>query len=290
MRAPGGKDIQLLVVEVDAMREHGPSIDAAEVVEVAHDRPAVARRDIVLLEARLGAMGAEDAAAFMRHAPGGLEVLGADRVGAVRHGGGEHVVRIAEFVEEAPGFGHALVDRQRRDAGRVEEDAACRDAHADGARRLHRLERVPEHIHDGGDAAEQQFGKAQHAAQIGGARIEDRRLGLPHGLEPRLERQVLDQAAEQAIRRVAMGVDDARHQDMAGPVDDLRRPLRERRDVRRRSDCRDAALVDRHAAVGDDRTGAVGGDDEGISNDEIGHVRLFLYHHEIAVSTASVAR
>ena len=41
------------------------------------------------------------------------------------------------------------------------------------------------------------------------------------------------------------------------------------------------------ATVGDDRTGAVGGDDEGISNDEIGHVRLFLYHHEIAVSTAS---
>ena len=139
---------------------------------------------------------------------------------------GKHVVGTGELGEEAFRFRSALVDRQCGDAGRIEEDTAGRDPHAYRPRGRHRLERIPEHVHNGGDAREQQFGEADNAAQSRCLRIEDRAFRLPHGLEPGFERQVLDQAAKQAVAGMAMGVDDAGHQDVPCGVEDLARILR----------------------------------------------------------------
>ncbi len=83
----------------------------------------------------------------------------------MRHRCREHVVGFAELVEEALGLGDALVDRERRDARRIEEDAAGRNTQADLPRSRYRLERIPEHVHDGGDAGQQQLGEAEHATE-----------------------------------------------------------------------------------------------------------------------------
>ena len=109
---------------------------------------------------------------------------------------------------------------------------------------------VPEHVHHGGDAAEQQLGEAERRAEPHGLAVEDRALGLPHGLQPRLQRQILDQPAEQAVAGVAMHVDEPRHQQHAARVDHL---ARVGADLRRRADPVDPPAADRDGAVAQPR-------------------------------------
>ncbi len=49
------EDVELLVVEMDAMRQHRALVETSEMVEMAHDGAAIAGLDVRLLGARLGA-------------------------------------------------------------------------------------------------------------------------------------------------------------------------------------------------------------------------------------------
>ena len=233
------QDGDLLVVEPDAVREHGAGVEQPERVEVADHRAAVAVLDVGTLGAGLGGVGAEEPAVRLGEPLRRLQVLGADGVGAVREGAGEHVVGAGELGEERLGVGEAL--GAAVDAGAVEEDAAGRHPDADCAGGGDGLARVPEHVHRRRHPAERQLGEAEGRAEAHGVAVQDRAFGLPDRPEPGLERQVLDEAAEQAVAGVAVRVDEARHQEHAAGVDhlpgvaaDRLRPGRSGRCVRRR--------------------------------------------------------
>lgn len=79
-------------------------------------------------------------------------------------------------------------------------------------------------------------------------------------------RQILDQTPEETVRRVAMGVDQPRHQDHAGRVD---HPSRVAGEIRRRPDRRDPATGDGKRAIPNHGIALIGRDDDGIGNNEI---------------------
>ena len=140
------------------------------------------------------------------------------------------------------------------------------DPQAHRPRRGDRLARVPEHVHHRGHAAEELLGEAERRPEPHRVAIEDRAFGLPHLPEPWLQRQVLDQAAEQAVGGMAVGVDQPRHQDHAAGVDHL---ARLGADLGRGADARDPPGADRHRAVADDRALRVRRDHQRMGDDQI---------------------
>ncbi len=113
-RAGAGEDFDFPVVEVDAMRKHGALVEQAEMIEVAHDRAAVAAGHVGLLGSGFGGMGGKQRAVALGDGFRCPEVLRRDGVGAMRHDRREDIVGAAELVEEAFGRG----DAARQIAGR----------------------------------------------------------------------------------------------------------------------------------------------------------------------------
>ena len=131
---------------------------------------------------------------------------------------------------------------------------------------------MPEHVHRRGDAAEQRLSEPERRAEPHRVAIEDGALGLPDRPEPGFERQVLDEAAEEAVAGVAVGVNEARCQQHAAGVDD---PACLGLRIDGRAQPGDAAGLDRDRAVADHGAGGVAGHDQRVRDEEIGrHRRL----------------
>ena len=117
-----GEDLDLLVVEPDAVREHRPRVEQPERVEMADDRATVSLRNRRLLRARLRRVDGEEAAALGGEALGGDQILGPDGIGAVRKAAGQHVVGAGIRIEEAfrgRGDGRRARCRRRRSRRRT---------------------------------------------------------------------------------------------------------------------------------------------------------------------------
>ena len=112
-----------------------------------------------------------------------------------------------------------------------------------------------------------ELGEAERRPEPHRLADQDRAFRLPDGLQPRLQRQILDQPAEQAVPGMAMHVDQPRHQQHAARIDDLRR---RRADRRRRPDPGDPPAAHRDRTVAEHRAGGIGGDDQRMGDDKIG--------------------
>ena len=253
-RAGARQDRDLLVVEPDAMREHGARVEQAERVEVADHRAAVAARDVCLLGAGLGGVGARRA---RRGRPASrfaaLQVLRARR--CRRRAGrspGSTSSAPANSSKNASASASRAAGRPAVDAGAVEEDAAGRDAASRRARAAATVSRGCQNMSiTVVTPPSSSSAKPSVAPSRTVSRFRIAPSAFQTGLQPGLERQILDQPAEQAVGGVAVGVDQPGHQQHAArrrspraPRADLRPgpirgdpPARHRHRARRGAPC-----------------------------------------------------
>ncbi len=134
-----------------------------------------------------------------------------DRVRCVRRERALDQRQLANFVVHGERLVQVFVGVLRPGRRKVEHDQADDAAHADGLQRAGDLVREVEHVAQAGRAAANHLGRGEAHAVGGKLGIDPARLGRPDVLgQPFHQRQVVGEPAEQAHRRVGMGVDQAR--------------------------------------------------------------------------------
>ena len=269
-RSAGARqDRDLLVVEPDAMRQHRALVEQPEVVEMPDHRPAVARLDVGPLGAGLGGMGREEAAAAPPPAarpPAGPPARPCRRRAESMPGSTSSAP--ANSSKNASASASRSGTRRPSTPGPSKKMPPGGDAQPDRPRRGHGLARVPEHVHHRGDPAEQPARRSRaspRAAPCRGSGSRPRPSRPAGATAPAADPRP---ARGTGCRRMAMGVDQPRHQEHAARVDRPRAPSVA--DRRRRPDPGDAPVRHRDRAVADHGAGGIGRDDEGVGDDEIG--------------------
>ena len=184
--------------------------------------------------------------------------VSADRVDGVRTDDGTPPG--ARRVRSQPPVGvvDERVGPERRDAGVVGHHRTAQQPQTRiGCRPQARVgEEV--HVQRRGHAAAQRLDRRCPGADPDRRRVEHRRLGRHDAAEEGLQVEVVGEPAEHGHRQVGVRVDQARHQQVPGKVDPLRRGhLRLHRS--RRADVGDAAVAYREGRAVDDRVGSVDG-------------------------------
>ena len=227
-------------------------------------------RSIVACSARVSAAWVrEEPAALRREPPGRLQPLRADGVGAVREAAGQDVLGAGEVVEERLGVGRRARGAVRPSTPGPSKKMPPVETRRPTARAAATVSRGCQNM---SITVVTPPSSSSAKPSVAPSRTVSRFRIAPSAfqtcLQPGLERQVLDQAAEQAVGGVAVGVDQPGHQDHAAR---RRSPRARRCRSRPRGRCRAMRPpVDRDRAVADHRAGGVGRDDERVGDDEVG--------------------
>ena len=201
------QDRDLLVVEPDAMRQHRARVEQPEMVEMPDHRPAVARLDVGPLGAGLGGMGAEEPALLRRQPPGraaGPPARPCRRRAESMPGSTSSAP--ANSAKNASASAGRSATRLARPRPRPSKKMPPVETRSPTARAAATVSRGCQNMSiTVVTPPSSMLGEAERRPEPHRLAVQDRALGLPHRLQPRLQRQVLDQPAEQAVGRHGNG-------------------------------------------------------------------------------------
>ena len=218
--APLDERAQVVVGQMDTVRGDEPLVEQPEAVEVFDGRAAEAFADDAHLVAGLRHVGHHPQAEAVGQLAAPQQVLGRDGVGRVGRHGNLHA--------QAAGSGRRSALNLRKDLVDVAVEVVAAQHRAD-AHPLGHLDAavlVVVHVDERGDTPEQHLDDAQRHAQ----RHVVGRLAPLEGpdvvVEPLHEGDVVGVAPLERHRRVAVGVDQTRHDQLAAAVEEPRVGMR----------------------------------------------------------------
>ena len=226
-----GHQAQLLVVEPHAVHPDHARAQHAELVEQPDRRgPVLGERALALVLA-LGGVDVELGVGLFRDLPAGADHRGRGPVGTVRgrlHGHqrvpgvradqlGHPPRRVRGRLAIAGGRAVPVV----HGAGQHEADAHVARGADDRLRVLVAVVLKVEEVHAGGGAVQQHLGEGERRAHVDPLAVQARGVGVEHAVAPGHEVEIVAQAAQQGLERVAVGVHGAGQEGLPGQPDDV---------------------------------------------------------------------
>ncbi len=231
-RAPAAHQLDLPVVEPDAVDADHPRAQHAEAVEMAQRGGAVLAERALALVASLGHVDVKPRGLRLRDLPPCPDHRRGRAVRAVRRGLHHRGLVVAVRRDQLTGPARRVRDRLPVALGRalpVVHAARQDQADPDHPRGLdHRLGvRVArvlevEEVHAGRDAALQHLGEGEGGAERDPLTVQPLGKGVEHAIAPAGEVEVVAETAQERLEGVAVRVDRPRHQRPAGKPDVVR--------------------------------------------------------------------
>ena len=222
------QQLHILLRHMDAVGRDGRHVEHMVAVEHLRGREAVLLHALVVLLLRLGQMDLQLQAVvdgvFRQRVPEliGRGIFGVDRgldLNAAVVIVVPLVLQLHELTAGGEGIEAEIVAQEHgRAAGDIRLDAGLGHGLADLVAEI-------VHIRHAGRAEAQRLGDGERRCGLDGAAVEPVFAREDIVLEPVLQIEVVRVAAQQVHRQVRMAVDEARHQDHAGGVNDLLRLL-----------------------------------------------------------------
>jgi hypothetical protein len=215
--ALGGEPLQVFVVQVHGVDRDHLGTDQSERVESRERAPAVPRDSLVDLVGSLVHVDVDRQADLARKRRDLAQRVVGHRVRRVRRQAEADKRLVAHPVAQRQSLAQVLGRSARVDGGEVDDDDAVRAADADGERGLDRRLGEEVHVVHAGRSAEQHLGESERGAVAHELRIDQLRLERPDALaQPRRQRQVVADAAQQRHRGVRVQVDEPGHEQVPG--------------------------------------------------------------------------
>ena len=216
------QDSDLAFVHMNAMRGHDLDVEDAVLFDVGDDRRAVFHPAVAHLQGGLGQVDLQGRIELSRQVRAGAQDL---------RGAGERRMRrdrrhdqrmTLPGLQERAGHLQRLLERRGVRRGELEHGLAQHPAQPRLGRGAGHAVLEVVHVGETGDAGADHLGAGQLGAQVhefGGNELALHRHHIAE--QPHVQAQVVSQAAQQGHRRVAVRVDQPRHQHLAAAVDDL---------------------------------------------------------------------
>ena len=246
----GGEDFPLLARGMNAVRERDIGAGQTNLVEKLNVVAPGQLPDEANFLFLLGGVRMQTQLVLAREGGSRAQQVGRAAQGEARRDGEAQAVVAAQLVEQQVAVGERVINGhgERRVVAGLVHQAVADDAHeaallggsegrAGVTRGLHREER--------GDAAAQHLGAGEQGGGVEGVAVV-RGLERPDvAAQPRQQRQVLGEAAEQRLREVDVALDQAGHDEAAAGIEFV---FGQRLEF---ADADDAPAADQYAAVGD---------------------------------------